>query len=165
MSGCKVTKEGEVSSIWRKGGGLGKSSKKKWSNCVPAVCHRLEHSWLGQGRTGHTATGEQMLMFFKVALQVLWGWSGPRTVEGEGMRACSTETPLGLLMMVPSEPHRRCTWLTVDLGQHILNRVPVAPQCLRIRWGVAMAATPVSNVLGFKGSQVVKSWILLQYFL
>ena len=57
------------------------------------------------------------------------------------------------------------TWLTVNLGQHILDRVPVAPQAFGVRWGVAMAATPVSDVLGFKRSQVMKSWILFQYFL
>ena len=82
------------------------------------------------------------------------------------MSMCSKETPLSRRWCrAHPPPPAVLTWLTVDLGQHILNRVPIAPQAFGVRWGVAMAATPVSNVLGFKWSQVVKSWILLQYFL
>lgn len=64
--------------------------------------------------------------------------------------------PLGSPVTL-SEVHRRLTRLAVDLGQHILDGVPVTPQTLGVRGRVAVAATPVSNVLGFKWGQVVKS--------
>ena len=129
---------------------------------------------------GHMVRGKSRLLFSTATPGVLGslylGWRKelwdllelmwPDSPGGWEMSMCSKETPLSRWWCRAHPPLPAVlTWLTVDLGQHILNRVPIAPQAFGVRWGVAMAATPVSNVLGFKWSQVVKSWILLQYFL
>lgn len=57
------------------------------------------------------------------------------------------------------------TWLTVDLRQHVFNRVLIVPQGLGVRGSVAVASAPVHHVLCFQGCDAVKPGVLLYDFL